>query len=162
MAKAHVSLNVSNLEASVAFYRGFLGAEPVKLKADYAKFDLQDPPLNLTMNLRAPSEAGEAPRVSHLGIQVGGHEAVEAARQRLEAANMLDLDEADTVCCYARQDKVWATDPDGNAWEVFFVVEADVEASSFQSQSCSPTLCGPEAEAVEADASQGAAASCCA
>ena len=26
-----------------------------------------------------------------------------------------------TDCCYARQDKAWVRDPDGNEWEVFVV-----------------------------------------
>ncbi len=132
----HVSLNVADLAKSVAFYRDFLGVEPVKRKTDYAKFDLADPPLNLTMNERTPAEAGDHGRLSHLGFQVDGHAAVDAARKRLEAAGMLSLDEADTVCCYARQDKVWATDPDGNRWEVFYVMEADVEAADFQGDAC--------------------------
>jgi len=134
--KMHVSLNVADVPSSVAFYRKFLGVEPVKLKSDYAKFDLADPPLNLTMNARMSVEAGEAGRLSHLGFQVDGHAAVDAARKRLEAAGMLSLDEEDTVCCYARQDKVWATDPDGNQWEVFYVMEADVEAATFQGDAC--------------------------
>lgn len=160
MAKPHVSLNVTNVAHSVDFYRKFFGVEPVKLKADYAKFDLMDPPLNLTMNQRQPAQDGEHGRLSHLGIQVDGHEGVMAARERLEAAGMIALDEEDTVCCYARQDKVWATDPDGNQWEVFYVMEADVEAASFvsdafnSSASCAPAdeqqssaCCPPETEA---------------
>lgn len=149
MAKAHVSLNVRDLGASVAFYRSFLGTEPVKLKPDYAKFDLQDPPLNLTMNLRAPGALAGDRHVGHLGLQVENHEGVEAARQRLLAAQLLALDEADTVCCYARQEKVWATDPDGNAWEVFHVIEAEVESPSFASTTpesapcCAPPTAGP-------------------
>jgi catechol 2,3-dioxygenase-like lactoylglutathione lyase family enzyme len=136
MPKPHVSLNVTNIERSVAFYRQFFGAEPVKLKPDYAKFDLADPALNLTMNERPPAQEGEHGRLAHLGIQVEGHDGVEAARRRLVAAGMLTLDEEDTVCCYARQDKVWATDPDGNQWEVFFVMEADVDAADFQGDAC--------------------------
>lgn len=136
MAKPHVSLNVTNVAESVEFYRKFFGVEPVKLKTDYAKFDLADPALNFTMNQRQPAQDGEQGRLSHLGIQVEGHEGVAAARQRLDAAGMISLDEEDTVCCYARQDKVWATDPDGNQWEVFFVMEADVASDNFQGDAC--------------------------
>jgi protein-tyrosine-phosphatase/catechol 2,3-dioxygenase-like lactoylglutathione lyase family enzyme len=131
-----VSLNVASVAGSIDFYRAFFGVEPVKVRPDYAKFDLVDPPLNLTMNQRPPSQDGEHGRLSHLGIQVDGHEGVEAARQRLIAAGLLALDEEDTVCCYARQDKVWATDPDGNHWEVFFVMEADVASGSFTGDAC--------------------------
>jgi catechol 2,3-dioxygenase-like lactoylglutathione lyase family enzyme len=136
MPKAHVSLNVADVTRSVDFYRKFFGVEPVKLKADYAKFDLAEPALNLTMNQRPPSQDGDHGRLSHLGVQVESHAGVDAARKRLEAQGMMDLDEEDTVCCYARQDKVWATDPDGNQWEVFYVMEADVEAADFQGDAC--------------------------
>ena len=166
MSKAHVSLNVADVERSVAFYREFLGAEPVKRKPDYAKFDLADPALNLTMNQRAPEDSGEHGRLSHLGIQVESHEAVAAARTRLAASGLIALDEADTVCCYARQDKVWATDPDGNQWEVFYVMEADVESDSYQGDACCVPLeasedtacCAPEVK----DAAVAKGKACCA
>lgn len=147
MAKMHVSLNVTDVAQSVAFYRTFFGAEPIKLKADYAKFDLAEPSVNFTMNERSPDETGEHGRLSHLGIQVESHDLVAGARERLAAAGLITLDEADTVCCYARQDKVWATDPDGNRWEVFYVMEADVDADTFASDAC----CVP-VEAAAADA----------
>ena len=163
--KAHVSLNVTSIERSVDFYRRFFGVEPVKLKPDYAKFDLGEPALNLTMNLRPPTADGEHGRLAHLGVQVEGHEGVEAARQRLVAAGMLALDEEDTVCCYARQDKVWATDPDGNQWEVFFVMEADVASDSFLGDACCDPVeetddgacCVPEQQAEAVAAKKG----CC-
>ena len=164
MSKPHVSLNVTSVERSVEFYRRFFGVEPVKLKHDYAKFDLIDPPLNLTMNERRP-EGGEHGRLAHLGIQVEGHAGVAAARERLEAAGMITLDEEDTVCCYARQDKVWATDPDGNQWEVFFVMEADVDSADFQGDACCVPVeetedgacCTPEAKEEAVTAGRG----CC-
>ena len=40
----HLSVNVSDLARSVAFYRTLFGAEPAKLRDDYAKFELDDPP----------------------------------------------------------------------------------------------------------------------
>jgi len=164
--KPHVSLNVTNVAGSIDFYRRFFGVEPVKVRPDYAKFDLVDPPLNFTMNQRPPSQDGEHGRLSHLGIQVDGHEGVEAARQRLLAAGMLALDEEDTVCCYARQDKVWATDPDGNQWEVFFVIEADVASDSFTGDACcipveateDGACCTPDAKDEAVAAGKG----CCA
>jgi len=48
--KAHVALNVNNVEQSVEFYQKMLGIEPLKLRPGYAKFDVQNPPLNLTLN----------------------------------------------------------------------------------------------------------------
>ncbi|MNS09686.1 Cadmium-induced protein CadI [compost metagenome] len=152
MAKPHVSLNVTNVAQSVEFYRKFFGVDPIKLKADYAKFDLSEPALNFTMNQRQPAQDGEHGRLSHLGIQVESHEGVAAARKRLEDAGMISLDEEDTVCCYARQDKVWAIDPDGNQWEVFYVMEADVEAESFVSDATEPSACCAPADEQNATA----------
>lgn len=165
MPKAHVSLNVTDVPRSIDFYRKFFGVEPVKIRADYAKFDLTEPALNLTMNQRTPGQDGEHGRLSHLGVQVDGHEGVAAARQRLVDAGMLALDEEDTVCCYARQDKVWATDPDGNQWEVFFVMEADVPSDNFQGEACCVPVestedgacCAPEVKEEAVAAGKG----CC-
>jgi catechol 2,3-dioxygenase-like lactoylglutathione lyase family enzyme len=115
--KPHVSLNVSNIDASVAFYEQAFGVPVTKRRPGYAKFDLALPALNLTMQ--------EAPRTgvnaSHFGIQVASSEDVAQARARFEQAGLKTFTEENTQCCYAMQDKVWAFDPDGNAWEVFVV-----------------------------------------
>lgn len=121
--KTHVALKVSNLEKSVKFYRAMFGLDPVKYKADYAKFDLSDPPLNLTLNLAGTVEKGGT--LSHLGVQVDSTEAVKTAIARFKAAGLDIFEENNTDCCYALQDKVWISDPDGNAWEIFVVKVAD-------------------------------------
>jgi len=121
--KTHVALRVTNLDRSVAFYRAMFETEPVKFKADYAKFDLDNPGLNLTLNVTdaiAPHGA-----LSHLGIQVDSRDAVKAAIARFKAAGLSIFEEQDTDCCYALQDKVWVTDPDQNRWEIFVVKVAD-------------------------------------
>lgn len=122
-AKTHVALRVTDLDRSLAFYRAMLGAEPVKHKADYAKFDLENPGLNLTLNLSPGVEAKGA--LSHLGIQVESAEAVKAAIARFQIAGLATFEEHNTDCCYALQDKVWVTDPDGTRWEIFVVTVAD-------------------------------------
>ena len=48
--KAHLSLNVRNVDRSIQFYRKLLGIEPSKVRAGYAKFDVHNPPLNLALN----------------------------------------------------------------------------------------------------------------
>jgi catechol 2,3-dioxygenase-like lactoylglutathione lyase family enzyme len=121
--KTHVALRVTDLNRSVAFYRAMFGAEPVKYKADYAKFDLDNPGLNLTLNVAdAIAEQGA---LSHLGIQVDSRDAVTAAIDRFKAAGLSTFEEHDTDCCYALQDKVWVTDPDQNRWEIFVVKVTD-------------------------------------
>ncbi len=121
--KTHVALNVTNIEKSVAFYRAMFGVEPVKHKDDYAKFDIANPALNLTLNLTASIQTGGA--LSHLGVQVESTEEVQAAIQRFTEAGLALFTEDNTDCCYALQDKVWVTDPDGNRWEVFVVKVKD-------------------------------------
>jgi len=122
--KAHIALNVTNLAESLDFYKSLLGVSPVKVREGYAKFDVEDPPLNLTLNVSDRVERRGA--LSHLGIQVAGTKDVLAIRDRWSAAGLSPREELATSCCYALQDKVWVTDPEGNSWEAFTVL-ADVE-----------------------------------
>lgn len=118
--KAHLALNVKDVETSLEFYRKLLGIEPSKVRTGYAKFDVQNPPLNFTLNQHAFNERGA---LSHLGIQVASTDDVLAIRERWTEAGLLTRDEMQTSCCYALQDKTWVRDPDGNEWEVFVVLE---------------------------------------
>jgi catechol 2,3-dioxygenase-like lactoylglutathione lyase family enzyme len=119
--KPHISINVSDVEASVAFYEKAFGVDATKRRPGYAKFDLQSPSLNLSM-VEAPRTGINA---SHFGIQVASTEDVAQAWTRFKQAGLKTRTEDNTECCYALQDKVWIEDPDGNAWEVF-VVKGDV------------------------------------
>ncbi|MEZ4302784.1 MAG: ArsI/CadI family heavy metal resistance metalloenzyme [Polyangiaceae bacterium] len=135
--KPHVSLNVSSIDASVAFYEKAFGVRATKLRPGYAKFDLTSPSLNLTMT--------EAPRTgvnaSHFGVQVADTADVMEAKARFEAEGLRTLTETNTACCYAFQDKVWIEDPDGNSWEVF-VVKADAPVMKASTSEC----CAPVAD----------------
>jgi catechol 2,3-dioxygenase-like lactoylglutathione lyase family enzyme len=125
--KAHLALNVRSVEASTQFYRRMLGIEPSKVREGYAKFDVENPPLNLTLN-EAPSVQRGA--ISHLGIQLGSTEDVLAVRARWAQAGLATRDEMEVNCCYARQDKTWVVDPDGNEWEAFVVLEDNLAETS--------------------------------
>ncbi len=125
--KAHLALNVRDIDRSLGFYRKMLGIEPSKVRTGYAKFDVQNPPLNLTLNRHNFSEQGA---LSHLGLQVTSTEDVLAVRERWAEAGLVTRDEMDTNCCYARQDKTWVHDPDGNQWEVFVVLEDNLAETS--------------------------------
>jgi catechol 2,3-dioxygenase-like lactoylglutathione lyase family enzyme len=137
--KPHVSLNVHDITKSVEFYEKVFGVRAFKRRPGYAKFDLTEPALNLTMQ--------EAPRTginaSHFGVQCETAADVGAARHRLEDAGLLTRSETDVACCYAVQDKVWVEDPDGNAWE-YFVVKADAEVMSDRQAEATAPCCGPE------------------
>ena len=125
--KAHIAINVSDVSQSTEFYRKMLGLEPCKVRTGYAKFDVQNPPLNLTLNQRQGVTAGA---LSHLGIQVNSTDDVMAIRQIWMDAGLTTRDEMQTNCCYAIQDKAWVEDPDGNQWEVFVVLEDNLQAST--------------------------------
>ena len=135
--KVHVSVNVRNVEKSIDFYRRMLGIEPAKVRTGYAKFDVQNPPVNLALNevpdLDAAARAGA---LSHLGIQVRSTDDVYAIRQRWAEAGLVTRDEMQTDCCYAKQDKTWVHDPDGNEWEVFVVLEDNLPEKAGASASC--------------------------
>ena len=124
--KAHLALNVRNVEKSTEFYRQMLGIEPSKVRVGYAKFDVQNPPLNLTLNQGVFAERGA---LSHMGIQVSSTDDVLAMRQKWTEAGLITRDEMQTNCCYAIQNKTWIQDPDGNAWEAFVVLEDNLPAS---------------------------------
>ncbi|MEM1308705.1 MAG: ArsI/CadI family heavy metal resistance metalloenzyme [Cyanobacteria bacterium P01_H01_bin.153] len=137
--KTHIALHVANLERAISFYRVLFDAQPAKHKADYAKFDIDNPRLNLTLNVS--DHIGE-PGLSHFGIQVDSTEGVQAAIARFQAAGLATFAETDTDCCYALQDKVWVTDPDQNRWEIFVIKVADVSPeinlSAAPARSCCP------------------------
>ncbi|HLJ13712.1 MAG TPA: ArsI/CadI family heavy metal resistance metalloenzyme [Bryobacteraceae bacterium] len=143
--KAHLSMNVRDVQRSVDFYRKLFGIEPSKVRRGYAKFDVSNPPLNFTLNEISISERGA---LSHLGIQVGSTEDVLAVRARWIREGLVPRDEMNTECCYAVQDKSWVHDPDGNEWEVFAVLKDNLPEKNTVAQSCcGPTCCAP-AEAV--------------
>jgi catechol 2,3-dioxygenase-like lactoylglutathione lyase family enzyme len=132
--KVHVSVNVRNVQKSIDFYRRMLGIEPSKVRTGYAKFDVQNPPVNLALN-EVPNLAG-AGALSHLGIQVRSTDDVLAVRQRWAEAGLVTRDEMQTDCCYAKQDKSWVHDPDGNEWEVFVVLEDNLPETASSTSCC--------------------------
>ena len=137
--KAHVAINVKDLDRSIEFYKKMLGIEPSKVRRGYAKFDVQNPPLNFTLN-QVPF--GERGALSHLGIQVASTIDVLAMRESWIEAGLVTRDEMQTDCCYAKQDKTWVHDPDGNEWEVFVLLEDNLPekntASSEAVSCCAP------------------------
>jgi catechol 2,3-dioxygenase-like lactoylglutathione lyase family enzyme len=145
VVKVHVALNTPRFDESVRFYRTFLGLEPVKLKPGYAKFDVAEPGLNLTLNASNRIDSPVAGALNHLGIQVASTEAVQAAAGRLKAEGLATFEEENTDCCYALQDKVWVTDPNGYRWEVFVVKVGDTQpeltAAASTDACCASTCC---------------------
>ena len=143
--KTHLSINVSNIRDSIDFYTKMFDAAPVKVKPDYAKFDIANPPLNFSMTQKSFAEGGS---LSHLGLQVESTEEVLEITRRWAESGLVTLAEMKTDCCYALQDKTWVQDPDGNRWEVFTVLE------NTEGTQAATACCGPRAEAVSIDRSE--------
>ncbi len=114
MKRLHVSINVTDVANSVAFYSTLFDAEPTVLKDDYAKWMLDDPRVNFAITTRE-----RAPGHDHFGIQVEDQQELAEVFERLKKAERPVVDQGDTTCCYANSTKRWISDPDGVAWEAF-------------------------------------------
>ncbi len=138
-SSVHISLNVSDLDRSVGFYRRFFG-EPRKLQADYAKFVNADPELHLAIQPGLPARS-PAGTLSHLGIRVDSTEEVRRWKNALLGRGVTTEEEKREACCYAVQDKFWVSDPDGNRWEVYTVLEDIEEPKDAASTCCAADCC---------------------
>jgi catechol 2,3-dioxygenase-like lactoylglutathione lyase family enzyme len=162
-ARIHIGLVTGDLARAVAFYTALFGEGPVKTRPRYAKFEPKDPSVNLSLvenpaAARAMREAtADLPSGRHFGVQVQSTTAVQKLGERLRAAGLLTRTEESTTCCYAVQDKVWATDPDGNPWEVFVVLDADAGSLAPQNGTC----CVPTSAADAAKSTAKSGSSCC-
>jgi catechol 2,3-dioxygenase-like lactoylglutathione lyase family enzyme len=116
--RPHISIHVKNVKKSAEFYEKLFGQGPQKQTDDYAKFDLQFPALNFSMQTGGPEALS---RVHHFGIEVDSPFDITQWEKRMTEAGSPGKIEGQVACCYALQDKVWFKDPDGNSWEVFHV-----------------------------------------
>ncbi len=157
MKRFHVHLHVDDLARSISFYSKLFAAEPARREGDYAKWMLDDPPVNFAISTR-----GAQPGIDHLGIQTDDAAELAALKSRAEAADMALLDEGETSCCYARSEKHWITDPQGIAWEHFHtlgnipVFNEAARAAATQSACCAPAV------TAEAHAAATEPVACCA
>jgi len=119
----HLSLNVADLTRAVAFYRILFGREPAKCRPDYAKFELDDPPLVLSLEPSSPTSGGT---LNHLGFRMPDSTTLVAMQERLERGGIRSRREEGVECCYALQTKFWVTDPDQTLWEIY-TLDEDLE-----------------------------------
>jgi catechol 2,3-dioxygenase-like lactoylglutathione lyase family enzyme len=119
LPRVQLALNVGDIDAAVDFYSRLFGAEPHKRRPGYANFALDAPPLKLVLI----ENAAAAGSLNHLGVEVADTAEVTKAQQRISDSGLEPIEELDVVCCHARQDKVWATDPDGAGWEFYTVTD---------------------------------------
>lgn len=154
MKHFHVHLHVDDLATSIGFYSRLFAADPARVESDYAKWMLQDPPVNFAISTR-----GSRPGIDHLGIQTDDPAELAEMKARAEAADMALLDEGATTCCYARSEKHWVTDPQGIAWEHFHTL-GDIPVFN-ESEAVSAGGCCAPAPAVAAAAAAAAEPSAC-
>ena len=153
--RVQLALNVNDLAESVAFYTKLFGTEPAKVRSGYANFAIAEPPLKLVL-LENPGQGGS---LNHLGVEVADTDSVEAAQVRLAEAGLAAVDERDTTCCYARQDKFWVTGaPNGERWEIYTVLE---DSPTFWGQDGSRSWEAAEAALGSGQPAPGPSAQCC-
>jgi len=117
--RIQLAINVDDLEESIGFYSKLFGAGPAKVRPGYANFAIADPPLKLIL-MENPGQGGS---LNHLGVEVADTDTVDAEQRRLAGVGLASIDERDTTCCYARQDKFWVRGtPNGERWEIYTVL----------------------------------------
>jgi catechol 2,3-dioxygenase-like lactoylglutathione lyase family enzyme len=139
MKRLHIHIGVDNIEQAIPFYSALFGSAPVKTKADYAKWLVDDPHINFAISTRSGKKG-----LDHLGIQVDDNSELDELRGRIHNAALPAFDEGETVCCYAKSDKTWVQDPAGVAWETYRTME-DAEIYGKNPVMSDSACCAPEA-----------------
>jgi predicted enzyme related to lactoylglutathione lyase len=148
MSRVQLALNVSDLDAAIDFYTKLFATGPAKVRAGYANFAIDEPPLKLVLI----EGVGEPGSLNHLGVEVFSTDEVSAAQQRLTGEGLATATEEQVSCCFAVQDKVWVDGPDKEPWEIYTVL-ADAEMPAGQLRDVEPgtdAMCcasAPESEA---------------
>ncbi len=123
MNRFHLSLNVSNLPKAVDFLTRVLGIPAAKQRADYAKFEMDSPPLVLSLEPQSPTNYGS---LNHLGFRFDDSKSLVEAQMRLEQAGIATQREEGVECCYSKQTKFWVHDLDQRLWE-FYTLDEDLD-----------------------------------
>jgi catechol 2,3-dioxygenase-like lactoylglutathione lyase family enzyme len=159
VSRLQLALNVSDIDAAVDFYTKLFGTEAAKRQPGYANFAIADPPLKLVLieNPTARS-GGKAGALNHLGVEVTTPQEVQEAIVRLSGEGLRTEVQESTTCCFAVQDKVWTSDPDGAPWEYYTVL---ADASEEVALGCSTEGCMRPPIAVSGDTGTKESPSAC-
>jgi predicted enzyme related to lactoylglutathione lyase len=152
MSRVQLALNVSNLDEAIDFYSKFFNSKPAKVRAGYANFAIDEPPLKLVLI----ENEGAAGSINHLGVEVFSTDDVVAATKYLADSGLAVRLEENTTCCYALQDKVWVDGVDGLPWEVYAVLADSPTSTSIEGDG---TCCA--SDLVESTSVPLAGTSCC-
>jgi catechol 2,3-dioxygenase-like lactoylglutathione lyase family enzyme len=137
IGRVQLALDVDNLDEAVAFYTKLLGAPPAKVRPGYANFAVATPPLKLVL-LENPGRGGG---LNHLGVEVPSTDEVHREIARLSGEGLFTDEEMGTTCCFATQDKVWVTGPDGERWEVYTVLADSPSFGTSKSPETAASCC---------------------
>ena len=153
--RVQLAINVDDLEESIGFYSKLFGAKPAKVRPGYANFAIADPPVKLVL-LENPGQGGS---LNHLGVEVADTDTVDAEKTRLAGVGLASVDERDTTCCYARQNKFWVEGaPNGERWEIYTVLE---DSQTFWGQEGSQSWDAAEAALSASRQPASGAGACC-
>jgi catechol 2,3-dioxygenase-like lactoylglutathione lyase family enzyme len=139
MKRLHISISVSHLDDSIAFYSSLFAEQPTVVHGDYAKWLLDDPRVNFVIE-QSTKKTG----LTHAGIQTEDAVELDEMFERMQAADAPYLAEGTTTCCYAKSDKSWTTDPDGLPWEAFLThhqIEDQKEDGQVSNDGCVLDCC---------------------
>jgi catechol 2,3-dioxygenase-like lactoylglutathione lyase family enzyme len=151
MSRVQLALNVNDVDEAVAFYSKLFSTQPAKRRPGYANFAITEPPLKLVL-LENPGQGGS---LNHLGVEVADTDTVDAEQTRLAAEGLASIDERDTTCCYAKQDKFWVQGaPNGEPWEIYTVL---ADSPTFTDENAGSVCCGTDTHS----AGTAQAAGCC-
>ncbi len=131
--RLQLALNVRNLEEAVSYYSKLFDSQPHKLRDGYANFAISNPPLKLVLIENPSAEQ----RINHLGVEVDQNEGLNDVEKRLDRNGVADEVEEETTCCFATQDKVWSTEPQGLHWEWYTITDDNPsEVNTSKSKVC--------------------------
>src|SRR5215472_16240902 len=93
MKRMHVHVAVEDIPNAIGFYSALFATQPTVVKADYAKWMLDDPRVNFAISTR-----GREPGLDHLGIQVENRDELQEVYARLHKAGREIIDQGETAC----------------------------------------------------------------
>ena len=146
--RPHISLNVTDLDASINFCSSVFGIEPTKRRDDYANFRSLEPPLHLALVSQPGHQHRPSPN-QHFGIELFDDSQLHVWQEQVVAAGLVPRIEEFVTCCYAVADKFWLQDPDGNEWEFWVRKEEADRMHGEEAVCCAPECCTPEPQIQE-------------
>ncbi len=76
-------------------------------------------------------------RINHLGVEVNQKEDLGGVFKRLKHVGIADEIENQTTCCFATQDLIWSTEPQGLSWEWYTITDdSPIEVDASKSKVC--------------------------